>query len=151
MCGSFSDDGMNTWVDPAERLDMQCSAAKERFGQAVQPRPKTLAGLWAAVAKATKDPVALEVPAMLIGLHYKFSDGLILRTEPWAPTVSATSEGRTAQLSPGVPAGLVATGELASRSMEPPCAFRYLRLPSCPSGEVTHRRVFECSRAKHRR
>jgi hypothetical protein len=110
----FSDDGMNTWIDPAERLDMQFSAAQERFGPAVQPGPQTLARLWAAVAKATKGPVALEVPAMLIGLHYELAgNSLRLRTEPWAPIVSATSEGRTVQLNPGVLAGLPATGEVS--------------------------------------
>ena len=110
----FSDDGVHTRIDPAERLDMQYSAAQERFGRAVQPRPQTLAGLWAAVAKAAKDPVALEVPAMLIGLHYELAgDSVRLRTEPWAPAVSVTSEGRTAQLNPGVIAGLPAAEEVS--------------------------------------
>jgi len=109
----FSDDGMNTWMDPSERLNMQFSAAQERFGQGFQPRQRTLSGLWAEVAKATGSAVAPEVPAMLIGLHYEFAGATFrLRTEPWAPAVSATSAGHTLPLNPGVPAELPAAGEL---------------------------------------
>ena len=74
---------------------------KERFG--VTPQGP----LFEAVSKAAKEPVDPDVSAMLVGLHGERRGKVLrLRTEAWAPALSASAVGKTVELKPGVVAEL---------------------------------------------
>jgi hypothetical protein len=97
----FSDDGVNTWVTPGARERFQKQAVEERFG--VTPQGP----LFEAVSKAAKEPVDPDVSAMLVGLHGERRGKVLrLRTEAWAPALSASAAGKTVELKPGVVAEL---------------------------------------------
>lgn len=105
----LSDDGMNTWVDSAERLRQQTRAAQERFGTI-----PTSGGLFDAVAKASGGPVEIAVATMLTGLHCeRTKTGVRVRTEPWAMPLSVTAGGQTADLPPNIVVTLPPAEELS--------------------------------------
>jgi hypothetical protein len=105
------DDGRNTWIDPEERRQLQQQAARERFGDLTEA-----SSLWESVCLAAKTPVDASVPAMLIGLHLeKTANGLRLRTEPWAPPVTATAGYTTLEVAPDTVVSLPPAVEIVLR------------------------------------
>ena len=112
----LSDDGVRTWLDPGARLRYQVQAVREQFG--ITTKADDLAALWKAVAGARSTPVSAEAAGMLIGLRCEVKGShLRLRTELWAPAVTAEAGGRTAKLESGAveefPAASQATLNLA--------------------------------------